>query len=219
MTTPGRFIVFEGLDCSGTSTQNQMLLAWATTLGLPFSFTAEPSDNYLGKVLRQSLKQTIAFDKRTLALLFAADRVEHLRSREGILAQLGRGRHVVCDRYLLSTLAYQMDDDVQIDYLLSINRFARTPDATIFVSTPPDVCARRMVARDHTELFDTIDIQRRVYANYLSLLERTDVSGTLHVVDGDRDPEVVSNDIQSIVSKIVLETEEHDAEAPNTFGF
>jgi dTMP kinase len=203
MSAPGAFVVLEGLDGAGTTTQQELAGQWAHSLGLGLHLTAQPSDGRLGKLIRETLEGGKHFDKATLALLFAADRNEHLRSPGGILELLETGWHVLCDRYMLSTLAYQAEDDVSIDFLLSINSFARVPDATIFISTPPEVCQERLGNRVGLDLFEDAATQRRVYDNYLRLLERTDIAGKLYVIDGARDRHVVAQDVQAALREVI----------------
>ena len=99
------FVVFEGIDGSGTSTQIALLKERAG--GKKVSFTAEPSENSTGKFLRQILAGKEKVSAQTAAYLFAADRAEHLWGQGGIVDQTKNGLTVVSDRYLFSNLAYQ----------------------------------------------------------------------------------------------------------------
>ena len=100
-----KFVVFEGIDGSGTSTQIALLKERAG--GKKVSFTAEPSENSTGKFLRQILAGKEKVSAQTAAYLFAADRAEHLWGQGGIVDQTKNGLTVVSDRYLFSNLAYQ----------------------------------------------------------------------------------------------------------------
>ncbi|MBQ9239605.1 MAG: dTMP kinase [Treponema sp.] len=99
------FIVFEGIDGAGTTTQLQLLAAQCTPDIV--TTTCEPTDGAIGRFIRSALAGSLQFDERTMAYLFAADRAEHVYGRGGILAQCAHGKLVVCDRYLFSSLAYQ----------------------------------------------------------------------------------------------------------------
>ena len=99
------FVVFEGIDGSGTSTQIALLKERAG--GKKVSFTAEPSENSTGKFLRQILAGKEKVSAQTAAYLFAADRAEHLWGDGGLVDQTKNGLTVVSDRYLFSNLAYQ----------------------------------------------------------------------------------------------------------------
>src|ERR1700694_1986424 len=106
MSEVGRFIVFEGMDGSGTTSQIGRVMRPLRLLDLPAHQTAEPSGGPVGRFLRHLLSGAAApVDPEAMALLFAADRRDHL-SRE-VLPYLSRGVHVLCDRYLLSSLVYQ----------------------------------------------------------------------------------------------------------------
>ena len=103
------FIVFEGIDGAGTSTQIEILKKRADADR--FFFTTEPTDSETGKFLRKMLKGDVELDPCTSAFLFAADRNEHLYGNGGtncgVVAQAQSGKIVVSDRYLFSSLTYQ----------------------------------------------------------------------------------------------------------------
>ncbi|MBQ8014462.1 MAG: dTMP kinase, partial [Treponema sp.] len=103
------FIVFEGIDGAGTSTQIEMLKKRPDAHR--FFFTTEPTDSETGKFLRRMLKGDVELDARTSAFLFAADRNEHLFGKGGtncgVVEKAQSGKIVVSDRYLFSSLTYQ----------------------------------------------------------------------------------------------------------------
>lgn len=100
-----KFVVFEGIDGAGTSTQIEMLKK--NPLAKNFFFTAEPSEGATGLFLREILAGKAEVSPETAAYLFAADRAEHLWGKGGISEQVEGGKIVVCDRYIFSSLAYQ----------------------------------------------------------------------------------------------------------------
>ncbi|MCR5044998.1 MAG: dTMP kinase [Treponema sp.] len=100
-----KFVVFEGIDGAGTSTQIKLLQARPESQKI--FFTAEPTDKATGKFLRQILSGSQSVSPQTAAYLFAADRAEHLWGKDGIVDQTQNGLTVVSDRYLFSNLAYQ----------------------------------------------------------------------------------------------------------------
>lgn len=100
-----KFVVFEGIDGAGTSTQIEMLKK--NPLAKNFFFTAEPSEGATGLFLREILAGKAEVSPETAAYLFAADRAEHLWGKGGISEQVESGKIVVCDRYIFSSLAYQ----------------------------------------------------------------------------------------------------------------
>jgi dTMP kinase len=110
----GHFIVFEGIDGAGTTTQSRLLQETLTRDNVPIHLTAEPSDGPIGLIIRQILGGRIVVKGMsglrpprwpTMALLFAADRLDHLESE--ILPNLADGITVLSDRYVYSSLLYQ----------------------------------------------------------------------------------------------------------------
>ncbi len=115
--TESKFIVFEGIDGSGTSTQSKALVQNLVERGMPTIHTWEPTDRPIGRLLRQMLSGELTSsdspeqDRHLLALLFAADRHDHLwNNKDGIKKELAQGKHVVCARYVLSSLAYEGEE-------------------------------------------------------------------------------------------------------------
>lgn len=166
----GRFVVFEGLDGAGTTTQVGRLADWLRGLDVDVEVTKEPSTGPIGAVLRQAIEGRIALEPAALALAFAADRADHLFNPvNGIERSLDAGRWVISDRYVLSSLAYQDDGITSRSWLRAINAYALEPDLTIFVDTAVDVCRARLAGRSsHAELFD--DALLRTKASYDALL-------------------------------------------------
>jgi dTMP kinase len=144
----GRLIVFEGLDGAGSSTQLRLLASWLGQRGQVVEETREPSNGPFGAVIRQAIEGRLQLVPEVLALAFAGDRADHLLNRaNGMALALERGSWVLCDRYVLSSLAYQSADGVDLDWLIELNRHARAPDVTVFVDTPVEVCLQRIAAR------------------------------------------------------------------------
>ncbi len=145
----GRFIVLEGIDGAGTTTQAALLAdALRERLGVEVELTREPTDGPLGRVLRAALTGRERLDPVTLALAFAADRADHVHNpRTGIAAALAAGRWVVSDRYVLSSLAYNRGGIVTRDWLTAINRHALAPDLTLFLAVDPELALKRIAAR------------------------------------------------------------------------
>jgi dTMP kinase len=151
----GRFIVFEGLDGAGTTTQMTFLANWLFEQNVAVETTKEPTSGPFGGVIRQALDKRISLDAETLALAFATDRSDHVKNPiHGINKILLDQRWVLCDRYLFSSLAYQSAAGISAEWILKINQPARSPDLTIFVDTDAEVCMERIHSRSsHDELF------------------------------------------------------------------
>jgi dTMP kinase len=201
----GRFIVFEGLDGSGTTTQMSLLADAIRARGIDVHTTQEPTDGPLGSVLRDAIEGQIALDPISLALAFAADRTHHLFSEHnGIVQRLQRGKWVLCDRYMISALVYQSGSGVDESFIREINRHAREPDLTIYLDTPPDVCAKRILARDgHHGVFHSMERLLADHRRFLSFAH-ADGLGPIVTIDGNRPAERVSLDAQAAVEGSIL---------------
>lgn len=178
MTGRGFFVVLEGIDGSGTTTQLQRVRDVLVGRGLSVLGTREPTSGPVGTFLRQALERRLAdeagqsteLDWSALALLFAADRVDHV-SRE-IAPALERGQVVLSDRYDLSSIIYQSATSPlgrdAVDWLRTINSHAVRPDLTIVLRIDADVAAARRRARGGSaELYERDELQRRLAAHYL----------------------------------------------------
>lgn len=176
----GRLVVFEGIDGSGLSTQAAHLCGYLRdALHLPAYLTKEPTDGPAGAQVRLKLRGRLVVDEATLALLFAADRLDHLAM--DVLPRLEAGFQVISDRYYLSSLAYQ-SLDVEISWLRAINARCRRPDLTIFLDVPVDLCmARLRTQRWRLELYETAEKLERVRRNYLRLIPKLQREGE-HIV-------------------------------------
>lgn len=175
MTTPrrGRFIVLEGIDGSGTTTQLDKAVSHLLHQGHPAVATREPSAGPVGRLLREALlgrlnlEDGTRVDGRTMALLFAADRIDHLQ-RE-VEPQLAAGTAVVSDRYVLSSLAYQAEE-ADRQWVASLARGIVQPDLTILLDLPIEVAAQRRAAAGRPfERYDADSYLAKVAANYRTL--------------------------------------------------
>jgi dTMP kinase len=167
---PPTFIALEGLDGSGTTTLCRRLAARMAEAGRRVLTTREPSDGPIGSLVREILSgRWHPVDPSAVALLFAADRLDHL-ARE-VQPALARGQDVLSDRYLLSSLAYQGREH-DLDWVSVINERAVRPDLTLFLEVPPLVCLERLRRRGGPrELFEDPSTLDAVHRAYWSLLE------------------------------------------------
>lgn len=163
------FIVLEGLDGAGTTTQLTLLDRRLDLVDIPHYCTFEPTDGAVGRLVRDILGKKLHVHPRTLALLFAADRTEHIGS-EGIRSHLERGEIVISDRYLFSSLAYQ-SIGCGFEYVLSINQEFPLPELLFYVETPPELCQRRRQSRNHLDLFDNVSLQEEVRRRYQQAID------------------------------------------------
>jgi dTMP kinase len=198
----GRFIVLEGIDGAGTTTQTERLVERLRARGRQAAATREPSTGPVGRLLREILlgqhrtADGAAVGGPTMALLFAADRLDHLQ-RE-IEPLLKSGTDVVSDRYLLSSLAYQA---VEADrpWVASLARGVRLPDLTILVDLPIEVAAeRRRRAGRPIERYDADSTLARVAENYRQLARESGAA----VVDGALSLDDVGRAIATLVDQL-----------------
>ena len=223
----GRFIVIEGMDGSGKSTQAVRLADWLDGLeGHSCVGECEPTRGPVGRVIRSSYElldesDPAWLDDRTMALLFAADRRHHCRE---IGALLEAGHHVVCDRYVLSSMVYQCfaftgeDEDRDrrdtirngLTNILRLNQSAGAlvPDLTIFLNVSAGEAQRRIRERgERTQRFETdlAGVHRRYVLSeepYALWAERN--RGAYLSVRGDNHRDSVHQHIVRIVRDLFL---------------
>ncbi len=199
-------IVLEGLDGSGTTTQTELLVERFTRVGVRCAKAWEPSDGEIGRLARRVLRKQLRVEPRTLALLFAADRNEHLAEpSRGMLSLARSGVKVVCDRYLFSSLAYQSAGS-GFDYVLGLNEGFPLPEHLIFLDVPPAECQRRMAGRDGVDLFEHIELQESIVAFYRRGIDHfRDSPMNVAIVDGTGTREAVHEKIWSFLSGAPIE--------------
>lgn len=202
---PALFIVLEGIDGSGTTTQLHRLVAHLERQGRSAIATCEPSTGPIGRLLREILlgqhrhSTGAPVDGRAMALLFAADRRDHL-TRE-IEPALAAGVDVVSDRYLLSSLAYQA---VEADrsWVSHLADGVRPPDLTVLVDVDIGVAAeRRRRAQRDVERYDADGFLARVVENYRALAGMTP---GVSVIDGTASIETVERAIAAEVDALIM---------------
>jgi len=195
----GRFIVLEGIDGSGTTTQGQALVAAFERAGQRAHFTHEPSALPVGLLLRRLLSSGPELERPdwdAMALLFAADRLQHVACE--IEPRLAAGVTVVSDRYDLSSLAYQSatasSGEAALPWLRAINQRARRPDVTLVFDVDAAVAERRRAARGgRPELFERRELQAKLAAIYARAEElvpgdallHLDANGTIEAVEAN----------------------------------
>jgi dTMP kinase len=184
MNGEGIFIVIEGLDGSGKTTQAKLL---ATNLKKtrPAIYTAEPSKGQIGKFIRNRiLYEEKRFPISVEALLFAADRIEHIQNE--LQPALQKGLVVVSDRYLYSSLAYQGSAGLSLDWIRSVNSLALKPDLALFIDVAPETVLARLKRKK--SVMENLETQRKVREVYLECVEK----GELTRIDGDKPKKTVA---------------------------
>jgi dTMP kinase len=198
-TRKNLFIALEGIDGSGKSTQTKLLTELLTARGHKVYSTFEPTNNQIGKLIRDILRGTAKADHRVIAGLFVADRLDHLLNEEyGIVKKLEEGYTVIMDRYLFSSYAYQ-GAHMNIDWVIQANAMSAEilrPDVNIFIDVSPEVSMHRVhTNRESVELFETLDSLKLVRSKYMEAFEKQKEVEHIFSVDGNRSPELIAQDI------------------------
>ena len=196
MAKRGVFIVFEGIDGSGKSTHIKALAEELRGRGYSVLTTSEPSKDRIGNFIRNYAERNEGrLTPETEALLFAADRFEHVMTI--IEPALKRGRIVISDRYLYSTIAYQGAGGLDLDWIREMNRFAPRPDLGILLDILPEYSLQRVERRK--TVFEVSDYLRRVRDIYLRLVEE----GELVRIDADKPRRAVQQEVLSLVEALL----------------
>lgn len=200
------FIAFEGLDGSGKSTQIKPLAENLKAKGFNVYTTAEPTNNRIGLMIKDIFKHKMEADHRTIAALYAADRLEHvLNKTDGILKKLKEGYTVITDRYYFSSYAYH-GTHMDMDWVIEMNSLVADllrPDLNVFIDVPIDVCVKRLnQGRNLTELYEDEENLNHVRKKYFEAFEKLKERENVFIADGDRPADLISQDIWREVSRI-----------------
>ena len=210
----GRFIVLEGIDGCGSTTQARRLANVLSARGQRVALTFEPTDGPIGLLIRRALRRTLEHDGQrreldwaAMALLFAADRLDHVAST--VRPALEAGAWVISDRYDLSSLAYQSVTATEptngtVEWLRTLNTHALRPDLTVVLDVPFEVAEERRRARGgEPELYEVSELQRRLSAVYATAEALVPGDPLLHV-DGSLSPDAVGERILACVDAPTL---------------
>lgn len=229
--TKGCFIVFEGIDGAGKSEQFSRLVKNLKKENYNVTQSKEPTPNQpIGKLIREILYESKKVSEEAMALLFAADRADHTTRK--IKPALINGSVVICDRYLHSSLAYQgkdMTQELDLKWIMNINKFAIQPDVVIFLDISPEIGQDRLTSgqkrvQDHTYFEDKIQqekirsayykvfgFEERNLFDYTSIKEKNDTK-IVHLgntivlrIDGTRSQDEIEKLVQKNVLEILIE--------------
>lgn len=195
MGKKGVFICIEGLDGSGKTTQ-AVLLTERLYKSHNAIYTTEPSHGKTGTFIRECC----LYEKKRLptaaeALLFAADRIEHVENE--IKPALAEGKLVICDRYIYSSLAYQGSAGLSLDWIKTINSHALQPDFGIFIDVSPERVLERLQRKK--SVMETLETQQKVREIYMKFVEK----GELIKIDGGKPKDVVADALCSKVLSLL----------------
>ena len=196
MEGKGIFICVEGLDGCGKTTQTKLLVGKLTKKGYGTTYTAEPSRGKIGKFIK---KYCLHGKKRVSsvveALLFAADRFEHVENE--IIPALNEGKLVVSDRYVYSSLAYQGAAGLDLEWIEKINEHAIRPDLAVFIDVEPETVIQRL--KPKKSVMENLETQRKVREVYIEFVKK----GELVKIDGNRSKHEVSDNVLKVTLKFL----------------
>ncbi|MEM3673709.1 MAG: dTMP kinase [Candidatus Bathyarchaeia archaeon] len=191
MSGTGFFICLEGLDGCGKTTQAKLLVK---NLRKKYNavYTAEPSRGKIGTFIKKyCLQRKKRVSSVVEALLFAADRFEHVENT--IRPALKMGKIVVSDRYVYSSLAYQGATELSLEWIKKINEYAIRPDLAIFIDVEPRTVVKRL--KQKRSVMEDLETQRKVREVYMKFVE----NGELVMVNGNKSIKEVANEILEVV--------------------
>lgn len=206
MSAKGIFIVFEGIDGAGKTTQVDLLAQNLASLGREVSLSAEPTTLATGKAIRRALSGEEKKSECEMAAMFVLDRIAHnINSETGIRALTERGIDVISDRYYYSSLAYQgTATDYEWVKAMNINSpEIRRPDLCIYLDLLPEQSLERISrGRESLEIYENLEKLTAVRAKFLSVVEDLRRDGeSIYVVNAARAAEDIAKEIFEIVKK------------------
>ena len=197
------FIVFEGIDGSGKTMQTEKLYFNITrNMKQEVHYTKEPTVGPIGVFIREHfLSGKTKISEEALMYLFTADRIEHLYTGENSLMKMLEKSHVICDRYMLSSLAYNtfayQNESVN---QMAFGQTHRIPDITFFMDVPVDIAVDRIKHRKGPkEIFDNVEKLQEIYERYQYIIKEYS-NHNIKVIDGTREPDEIANEIFNLVS-------------------
>lgn len=199
-----QFIVIEGIDGSGKSTQAELLQKNLRDRGEKAVISPEPSSGIIGNLIRQALKKRVFFtaDKNLfdeqMAYLFASDRHDHLYNDiDGVYKLIEDGFYVISTRYYFSSLAYNCQTPEQFSFISKLNHKFPPPDITIYLDIPVEVSLERTKDRSLQEIYETKEKLMIVKANYEKIF--SNYTGSLSIIDGTQKLAIIQQKIINLL--------------------
>lgn len=202
-----RFIVFEGIDGSGKSTQARLLAESLEAAGHTVHLTFEPTNYRIGSILRRVLTGQETADEHTIAALFLADRLDHIHHPDyGIKSLLAKGQIVICDRYYYSSYAYH-SQHVDMDWVIQANLLAAQalrPDIVFYMDLQPEAAMERIRGgREQVEHYEKLETLEAVRGNYLEAIRREGEKDHVRILDATQAVEGLQKTVTEAVNLLL----------------
>ncbi|MBQ8850182.1 MAG: dTMP kinase [Clostridia bacterium] len=199
----GRFIVLEGIDGAGKTTQAELLREYLEGQGRRVYRTAEPTPFPTGVALREALGGKVKKSECEMAVMFVLDRIAHnIHPTDGIRAILDGGQDIICDRYYYSTLAYQ-GHSTSYEWVRSMNLGCpeiTRPDICIYLDLTPEQSLDRISrGRESVEIYENKETLERVRGAFFRVFDDLGKTDNIAVLDAYRSPEEIAADIARLV--------------------
>lgn len=193
------FFVIEGIDGSGKSTQAKLISKYISSKGKRVTVTHEPTSGFVGKMIKEVLREEVDADTLTLQMLFIADRADHLN--KFVRPNISDGKIVISDRYFFSTIAFGGATGLDTRWLINIFDKFLMPNAVFFIDVKPQIAMKRLALRgEKREKHDCKKILEKTRSQYIKLKKRYK---NYFVINGNRSIKEVNEDIVRIVDKML----------------
>lgn len=200
----GKFIVFEGIDGSGKSTQIKLIANRLSQQGKQYQVTREQTDGEVGKLIQKCLTRQTVVDHHVIAALFAADRLDHILKFGGLRETLENDTVVLCDRYYLSSYAYQ-SLDIDLNWIMDINSVSMNllkPDCHIFIDVAPEMAMKRLGKRKSLEIYEELEKLTKVSTNYHNIIKKLHDTENIVIINGNRNIKSINDDIWGVIERM-----------------
>ena len=200
----GKFVVFEGLDGSGQSTQVKLLADYLLAKGQQVLVTKEPTKNSpFASEIRRALTEKERILAGDLQMLFAKDRKWHIK--KVIEPALTKGEWVISDRYVFSAFAFGVASGLSQKEIETMNANYLRPDLVFFINTSPEICIERIMKRgEGVDLFEKLPILQKVSENYHLLFQKNTLLNVF-IIDGNKSISDVFEQIKKILQGQTLQ--------------
>ena len=206
----GKFIVVEGLDGPGKTTQIKILAEYIKAKGKDAEITAEPTAHPTGKLIRRILSGEVKTTPWSLAALFLSDRIVHNTADDGIEKMLSDGKTVISDRYYYSTFAYQ-GHETDLNWAMNMHFSCpevRKPDLVLFLTMAPEKCVERIRANrpdEAIEIYENVESLTKISRQFDTVFEKLKDRENIVYIDADGTIEEVSQRLFDAYEKYIGE--------------